>query len=280
MVAEHDNTEISVGAERFGAPAAQMTKDSTAGELLRDSAWQMAMTGLSFQSPLGELPNRLSTLGEADLSKEGKFPVVPQASDTSKRFGLPSQFVEKTQAFSDATSETKLAGPTIEQRQKSVEQLEQLMKEQYYRSNLQLAGVGTVMAGLAIAVRASTPAGLAITALGLGTSIYNNTKADGAHESAGNILKQMPKVDSERFGKYERDIRNAESISARGYIMGGGIALISMSQVTKYINRNTSGLTLFASLGNNLYQTHYSMPKTLSDFRSEVENWNQDLKKK
>lgn len=287
MAGENDIAVRSIGFGGDGGHAAQITKEHTAEALLKDSAWQMAKVGLAFQKPYGESLERREHSTEADPSKQEMFPVVPQTYDPIKRFGLPSQIideavrkpVENPPVSPDTSSETHFVGPTLEQRQKFVEQLERHMKDQHYRSNVALAGLGTMLGGLAT-LRASTPVGLAITALGMGTSIYSNYKAERAHEAAGGLLKQMPKLDGERFSKYESDIRSAITSTNAGYIMSGGIELISMSQVAKYINPTTSGLAFLAGIGNHVYQTQYGMPKTLSNFRNDAESWNKELTKK
>ncbi len=139
--------------------------------------------------------------------------------------------------------------------------------------------MGTTVAGLAV-LRASTPLGLTGCSARHRTSLYNGLKADSAHGSARDVLKQMPKADSERFGRYESDVSDARETSARGYILGGGVALISMSKITPFVNPNTTGAFLLGSIANNFYQTQYSIPKTLSTFRTDVETWKQEQMKK
>ncbi len=286
MAGENDIAVRSIGFGGDGGHAAQITKENTVEALLKDSVWQMAKVGLAFQKPYGESLERQKHSTEADPAKQELIPVVPQKYEPIKRFGLPSQIideaarkpVEKTQVSPDTPKETHFAEATVEQRQRFVEQLERHMKDQHYRSNFELAGLGTSLGGLAL-TRASTPAGLAVIALGIGTSLYNGYRANSAHEAAREVLRQMPKLDAQRFGHYESDINSARETTAYGYITSGGLALMSMSKVTPYINQKTSGLAFLAGIGNNVIQTQLRMPRTLSNFRTDAESWNQELTK-
>lgn len=131
------------------------------------------------------------------------------------------------------------------------------------------------MAGL-LTLRSSASVGLAVTALGFVGSIYNGHKDDQAKTAAKEVLKQMPTADRERFGKFESEVASARDLSFRGHMLGAGVALISMSQITRFVNPRTSLVALSGSVGNHIHQTQFSIPKTLSNYRSDVESWNRE----
>ncbi len=287
MAGESDTVKATINGGRPEARYEPSSIDPTADALLKDSVWSMASAGLGFQSQAGDISNGLPTRREGEPSQPDFRPSGTLKYDPITRFGSPSKIineaiaapVEKPQEPSVPVKDAEFIGPTVEQRQKFVEQLEQLTKEQSYRSNIDLLGMGTTVAGLAL-LRSSAPLALTVAALGIGTSLYNGLKAESAHGSARDLLKQMPKGDSERFGKYENDVSRARDSTARGYIMGGGVALISMSKITPYVNPSTTGAFLLGTIANNVYQTQYSIPQTLSTFRSDVETWKQEQTKK
>lgn len=288
MARQNDTAaESTMSVGRTGARFEPSSNDPAEDALLKDSMWSMASTGLAFQRPTGEIPNGSSTPREGALSQPDISSSVIPKYDPITRFGLPSKIIneaisppiEKTAEPTDAARGAELPGATLEQRQKFVEQLELHTKEQGYRSNMELLGLGATVAGFAV-LRASTPLGLTLGALGIGTSFYNGIKAGSAHGSALDVLKQMPKADSERFGRYESAVSDARQLSAHGYILGGGVALISMSKITPFVNPNTTGAFLLGSIANNVYQSQYSIPKTLSTFRTDVETWKQEQAKK
>ncbi|MBA3995357.1 MAG: hypothetical protein C0469_17705 [Cyanobacteria bacterium DS2.3.42] len=288
MARESDTAaESTMSVGRSVARFEPSSNDPAEDALLKDSMWSMASTGLAFQRPTGEIPNGSSTpregaLSQPDISSSG----IPKYYPIT-RFGLPSKIIneaisppiEKTAEPTDAARGAEFPGATLEQRQKFLDQLDKHMSAQQYHSQIGLASFGAILAAAAT-FRASTPVGLGFTALGLGASFYGGYNVDSNRRSAGDLLKQMPQSDSERFGKYQSELHNADINTTRGYLMGAGLALVSMAQVTKYINPNTSGLALLAGIGNNVYQTQYSMPKTLLNFRTDVESWKQEQAKK
>lgn len=284
MAGENAIMEPNLVAKRYEAHLAPTVNEPTKEAQLSDSIWQMAKVGLAFQKPYGEPLERQKERTEAELSKPGMAPELLQKNEPIKRFGPPSRIipesvkmpVEETREASDSAKITRPVEPTVEQRKKFVEQLAMHINEQQYRSNFELVGLGTALGGFALA-RASTPAGLAVMALGIGTSLYNGFSANSANAAGREVLRQMPKLDAQRFGQYESDVNSARQATAYGYIAGGGLSLMSMSKMTPYLNSNTSALAYLAAIGNNVIQTQYRMPRAISNFHADVNRWNKEL---
>ena len=276
------DSSIGIGPHQRHEAAGAEAK--TATQVLQgDSLWQTARAEQGIPKPYD--PTGQMGLPEATRSRDPIKMFSPEGSTSGFKRTEPLQEdlapPAKTKEGSELFKRLEIfpREPEIEKRARLLAEFEQHLSDQNYYSQGGLAGVGTLTAG-ALLARASTPAGLLAGAVGIGTSIYSAYRLTLAEEQAAKTLKQMPLEDRERFQKYQADMQAAKGMGSKGYIIGGGVALISMSKVTPYINTNVSNGAFLAALANDTYQTMYAMPNVKSAFVKDYQAWKQEQKQK
>lgn len=295
MAGKNDIADYSAGLFHF-RPQEQAQVHVTE-TLQQNSVWQAKSEPRAVKKPYAEssefeslppsegtqatLKERLHSLPPAKFQWEPK----PQ-NDLSNMFKHPSisdqvmeaipEKVEKAEQAEQQKDKRSIAA-TPEERERYVAQLRSAMQDQRSYANMELGGYGVATAGL-LALRSSSPAGFAVTALGIGASLYTGFRSRMAHESAKCLLDQMPSIDSQRFRPYETTMGSARDLIGGGYIASAGVSLMSMTKMTPYLNDKTAGVALLASVANHAYQANYLMPKAISAFDAEVQSWRKELR--
>lgn len=294
MAGKNDIADYSAGL--FQIRPQEQAQGRVTETLQQNSIWQTKSEPMAVKKPYGEpseseplppsegtqasLKERLHNLPSAKFQWAPKPP--NDLSDIFKQPSISDQVLESVEGKekaeqSEQPKDKQLITATPEERERYVAQLRSYMQDQRSYANMELGGYGVASVGL-LALRSSSPAGFAVTALGIGASLYTGFRSRMAHQSAKCLLDQMPNIDSQRFRPYETSMGSARNLIGDGYITTAGVSLMSMTKMTPYINDKTAGIALLASVGNHAYQANYFMPKTISAFDAEVQSWRKDLR--
>lgn len=297
MAGRHDIADSSVGLAPREKVAGQQSQASSDEAWQKNSIWQLAATGSAFQKPFEAPSDQPMKTEPIQWAPGDKRELTPQTTtDYRKIFRQPGMSdrildaipgreearqkaeqerikAEEERARAEADAQSK-AALTPEQREQYVAKLREHMTEQRYWTNMELGAIGLSTYSLF----RPTPAGFAVSALGLAGYVYTFIRARQENSAARELMTQMPKDDRERFGYYQQSVEGARKNISDGYLVGGSVGLTSMLKVTPYVNEKLAAATFIGSIGNHVYQSNYRMPNFISKFDAEVEAWRKQLK--
>lgn len=163
-----------------------------------------------------------------------------------------------------------------EERAKLIEKFGKALEEQTRHASNEAWGTGLMGASL-LATRVYSPLRIAAGAAGVVSNFYESTARLNAGKDAVAALGSMPKVDAQRFGKYQHSMQSYGDITGGGYVAAGAVWSAWAVGLVKSPNPwNIAGL---GAIGVDLVNTSVMRPKAVSNFHTDFEAWKNQMKK-
>lgn len=210
----------------------------------------------------------------ASLAPSDK-PVVDSVEKSVTDILQHNSMWQTTALFPQKHSE-QICPPTSEERENLLEKFGTTLDSQVKHAKDEAWGRMLIGASL-LGSNVYAPLRIGVGSAGVVMSFYNSIQRQSSEKEAVRTLSSMPKIDAERFGKYQHSMQFATDTTGGAYVAAGGTAGLWAVGLVKSANPVT--LVGLGALGVEGSNSAYVRPKAASSFRSDFDAWKAQMKK-